>query len=240
MQTLVCKESETYMKKTFSAVAMILISGCGSKNEVQPIPATPIAKENIAPELVRVTQLDESIKVGNFIVYEVPKVITISERKKCSYFIKTRIDIGQVDQQGDSIELILTKTERANERNHRLCPSTFGINETNLKTYTLSKLIASYRERVENSLSAQLFCKSFQGCKKANLVRSKKGAYRGIPAIYNVMDIELLSGKKLQRKSWVAIDNLFLNNFSYTFKESGRSEIMDFKRALDFSMNNTK
>ncbi|PIK15234.1 hypothetical protein [Halobacteriovorax sp. JY17] len=228
------------MKKTFSAVAIILISGCGSKNEVQPIPATPIAKENIAPELVRVTQLDESIKVGNFVVYEVPKVITISERKKCSYFIKTRIDIGQVDQQGDSIELILTKTERANERNHRLCPSTFGINETNLKTYTLSKLIASYRERVENSLSAQLFCKSFQGCKKANLVRSKKGAYRGIPAIFNVMDIELRSGKKLRRNSWVAVDNLFLNNFSYTFKESGRSEIIDFKRALDFSMGNTK
>lgn len=217
----------------------MFLSGCGTKNEIQPAPVVGNLNTEEVVKLVEHSSYDKSIEVGNFVEYEVPKVISISTKRKCSYFIRTRVYISSLDIPGDSIELTITKTERSSQRNSRQCPSTFGVNETTLKTYSLRKLTNTFRKRIATSTSPEELCSSINHCKSASKVSSKKGNYKGIVSTYYVLDFELLSGEKFRKSSWVATDNLFLNNFSYNIKNKKKSEIIDFKRALDFSMTNT-
>lgn len=224
------------MKKLLFIFALAALSSCGSENTVSPIPDTSFPEEALSESGPQ--SIDKSIRVGNYVSFEEPKVISLS-KKKCSYFIKTRIDISRLDINSDVIELTLTKSERSSGRNSRSCPSTFGVNETNLKVYSLNKLISTYKNRRDSSLSANAFCSGLKGCKSAVLLKSKVSSYKGIPAVYNTIEFTMQDGETFTRSSWVATNNLFLNNFSYKIKRKGGSTIVDFKRALEFSMTNT-
>ncbi|CBW26075.1 putative lipoprotein [Halobacteriovorax marinus SJ] len=228
------------MKITNLLFMSVLLLGCGQENEIAPIPSGP-QKNQTLEEFVEVkVPIDESIKVGNYISYEEPKILQISGDKKCSYFIKTRIDITVVDVPNDSIEIMLTKSERANNRNNRKCPPHYGVSESLLKKYSLNKLISTYQQRALEASDANIFCEHLSGCKSALLKSSRAGNYKGINATYNVIEFKMNSGEEFIRSSWVAEDNLFLNNFSFNLKKLGGRRIVDFRRALDFSMSNAR
>ncbi|GEM_PF-5817991 len=227
------------MRKISLVFILALLTSCGSKNEIQAIPSSDTLSSEEQAKLVESSAYDKSIEVGNFVVYEVPKIISISSQKKCSYFIQTKVYISSLDIPSDTVELTISKTERSSQRNSRQCPSTFGVNETNLKSYSLKTLLSTFKKREAEATDPNELCRSINKCISASKVKSKKGNYKGVLSTYTVIDFELSTGEKFRKSSWVATENLFLNNFSYKIKNIQKSEIVDFKRALDFSMTNT-
>jgi hypothetical protein len=207
----------------------VLLVSCGSKNEVAPaLPATP------APSTEAVVSYDENIKVGKFSIVERPKVLESSSGKKCSYKIRTRVDITNVVPENDLIELRIQNKERENRRNHRTCPEKYGVKESVVKTYSYAKLLDTYKARAEKSVNAKFFCEKTSWCKKAKVMTKKESLYNGHKVFYTEMKIESKSGKTYKRSSWVSRENLFLNTLSYQLRTWRSNKLVDYKKTTEF------
>jgi hypothetical protein len=216
------------MKKALILSLGLLIS-CGSNNELD----TPAPEVKGNPE--RLTQFDETVDVGNFVVFETPSVMQISSGTKCSYKITTRVDIVNADPVNDAIDLRIRKKDKESRRNSRQCPESYGVNAEVVKTYKYSSIHKAYTDRAKQSLDAELFCKETSWCKRAELLVKKDSYYGGEKVKYTLMRVLSKSGKFYKRTAWVAKGNVFLNTIAFQLKTWNGNKLIDYKKTIDFS-----
>lgn len=216
------------MKKAL-ILSLALLMSCGSNNELD----TPAPELRGNPQ--ELVKFDETVDIGNFVVFETPSVMQISSGKKCSYTITTRVDITNADPVNDSINLRIRKKDRENRRNSKYCPESYGVTAEIVKTYKYSKIHKTYSGRAKQSLDAKLFCKAMDWCKRAELLVKKDSYYNGVKVKYTLMRVVSRTGKFYKRIAWVAKDNVFLNTIAFQLKTWNGNKIIDFKKTTDFS-----
>ncbi|OUR96946.1 hypothetical protein A9Q84_11460 [Halobacteriovorax marinus] len=220
------------MKLLIALATTLLLVSCGSNNEVAPISAPNNGNIN------HLMQVDDSIEVGNYVTFKKPKRLKLSGGVQCFYTVTTRLEISNLNKEANSIELRIEKSEKDARGNVRACPSRYGVNPLKVKTYSLSKLINAYQKRRDESLDANLLCKSIKWCKSAKLLEKSNTTYEGIAATYTEIRIRSKSGNSYTRYSLVAQNSLFLNTFAFNIRKVGSTFNIDYQRTTSISLKN--